>query len=101
MKTLKIARVIAGVTAFLAVVGIVFMFIFADYAMSVGLNDFNLLGSLFIFFMSTLYALAVDAEINRRNTHVEAMHKVYTNTLNQCIWMMVALLLFSIPCLFL
>jgi len=77
------------------------MLIFAGEAMEMGLNDYNLLGSLFIFFMATLYTLAVDAEINRRSTESEAMQKVYQTTLNQCIWMMVALLLLSIPCLFL
>lgn len=98
---LKVARGIAAGTAVLAGLGVLGMLIFAGEAMEMGLNDFNLLGSLFIFFMATLYTLAVDAEINRRSTESEAMQKVYQTTLNQCIWMMVALLLLSIPCLFL
>lgn len=98
---LKVARGIAAGTAVLAGLGVLGMLIFAGEAMKMGLNDYNLLGSLFIFFMATLYTLAVDAEINRRSTESEAMQKVYQTTLNQCIWMMVALLLLSIPCLFL
>lgn len=98
---LKVARGIAAGTAVLAGLGVLGMLIFAGEAMEMGLNDYNLLGSLFIFFMATLYTLAVDAEINRRTTDSEAMQKVYQTTLNQCIWMMVALLLLSIPCLFL
>lgn len=98
---LKVARAIAAGTAVLAGLGMLGMLIFADEAMEMGLNDYNLLGSLFIFFMATLYTLAVDAEISRKNTDSEAMQKVHQTTLNQCIWMMVALLLLSIPCLFL
>lgn len=101
MNTLKLARVIAGGTAILAGLGVIGMMIFAGEAMEMGLNEYNLLGSLFIFFMATLYTLAVDAEISRRSTDSEAMQKVHQTTLNQCIWMMVALLLLSIPCLFL
>jgi hypothetical protein len=98
---LKVARGIAAGTAVLAGLGVIGMMIFSDYAMERGLNEYNLLGSLFIFFMGTLYTLAVDAEISRRSTESEAMQKVHQTTLNQCIWMMVALLLLSIPCLFL
>ena len=98
---LKVARGIAAGTAVLAGLGVLGMMIFAGKAMEMGLNDYNLLGSLFIFFMATLYTLAVDAEISRRNTESEAMQKVHLTTLKQCIWMMVALLLLSIPCLFL
>ena len=98
---LKVARGIAAGTAVLAGLGVIGMMIFSDYAMERGLNEYNLLGSLFIFFMGTLYTLAVDAEISRRNTESEAMKKVHQTTLKQCIWMMVALLLLSIPCLFL
>lgn len=98
---LKIARGIAAGTAVLAGLGVIGMMIFSDYATEIGLNEYNLLGSLFMFFMATLYTLAVDAEISRRNTESEAMQKVHQTTLKQCIWMMVALLLLSIPCLFL
>lgn len=101
MNILKLARGIAFSTAILAGLLTVGMLIFAGYAMEMGLNDYNLLGCLFIFFMSALYALAVDAKIREEATDIKAVKKVHRTTLNQCIWMMVVLLLLSIPCLFL
>lgn len=101
MNILKLARGIAFSTAILAGLLTVGMLIFAGYAMEMGLNDYNLLGCLFIFFISALYALAVDAKIREEATDIKAVKKVHQTTLNQCIWMMVALLLLSIPCLFL
>lgn len=98
MSTLKLVRGIAFSTAILAAVGMIFIMI---YGLQVGLNDYNLLGSLAIFFISSLYAIAVDAEINKRSTESEAMKKVHQTTINQCIWMMVFLLGMSTLCLFL
>lgn len=98
MNTLKLVRGIAFSTAILAAVGMIFIMI---YGLQVGLNDYNLLGSLAIFFISSLYAIAVDAEISKRNAESEAMKKVHQTTIKQCIWMMVFLLCMSILCLFL
>jgi len=47
------------------------------------------------------YAIAVDAEISKRNAESEAMKKVHQTTIKQCIWMMVFLLCMSVLCLFL
>ena len=96
MNILKLARGIAFGTAILAGLLTVGMLIFAGYAMEMGLNDYNLLGCLFIFFMSALYALAVDAKIKEEATDIEAVKKVHQTTLNQCIWMMVLLLVGAI-----
>ena len=98
MSTLKLVRGIAFSTAILAAVGMIFIMI---YGLQVGLNDYNLLGSLAIFSISSLYAIAVDAEISKRNTDIEAMKKVHQTTIKQCVWMMVFLLGMSTLCLFL
>jgi hypothetical protein len=98
MNTLKLVRGIAFSTAILAAVGMIFIMI---YGLQVGLNDYNLLGSLSIFCLSALYAIAVDAEISKRGTESEAMKKIHQTTINQCVWMMVFLLCMSILCLFL
>jgi hypothetical protein len=98
MSTLKLVRGIAFSTAILAALGMIFIMI---YGLQVGLNDYNLLGSLAIFFISSLYAIAVDAEISKRSTESEAMKKVHQTTIKQCIWMMVFLLCMSVLCLFL
>ena len=98
MNTLKLVRGIAFSTAILAAFGTVGVMI---YGLEMGLNDYNLLGSLAIFCLSALYAIAVDAEISKRNTDVEAMKKVHQTTITQCVWMMVFLLSVSTLCLFL
>lgn len=98
MSTLKLVRGIAGVTAILAGIGMIVIMI---YGLQIGLNDYNLLGSLVIFCLSALYAIAVDAEISKRNTDVEAMKQVHQTTIKQCVWMMVFLLSVSTLCLFL
>ena len=98
MKTLKLVRGIAFVTAILAAVGLIGIMI---YGLAIGLSDFNLLISLMIFSISSMYAIAVDAEISKRSTDIEAMKKAHQTTINQCIWMMVFLLCISILCLFL
>ena len=98
MNTLKLVRGIAFSTAILAAFGTVGIMI---YGLEMGLNDYNLLGSLVIFCLSALYAIAVDAEISKRNTDVEEMKKLHGTTIKQCIWMMVFLLCMSTLCLFL
>lgn len=98
MNTLKVARVIAFSTAILAAVGVIVIMI---YGLQIGLNDYNLLGSLAIFCLSTLYAIAVDAEISKRNSASDAMKQVHQTTITQCVWMMVFLLGMSTLCLFL
>jgi hypothetical protein len=98
MNTLKLVRGIAFSTAILAAVGMIFIMI---YGLQMGLSDYNLLGSLAIFFISSLYAIAVDAEISKRSTESEAMKKVHQTTIKQCISMMVFLVCMSVLCLFL
>jgi hypothetical protein len=98
MNTLKLVRGIAFVTAILAAVGLIGILI---YGLAIGLNDYNLLICLIIFSMSSMYAIAVDAEISKRITDIEAMKKVHQTTINQCVWMMVFLLGISALCLFL
>lgn len=98
MNTLKLVRGIAFSTAVLAGLGTVSIMLFAE---QIGLNEYNLLGSLAIFFMSSLYAIAVDAEISKRNSESDAMKQVHQTTIKQCIWMMVFLLGMSTLCLFL
>jgi hypothetical protein len=98
MKTLKLVRGIAFSTAILAAFGTVGIMI---YGLEIGLNDYNLLISLAIFCLSALYAIAVDAEISRRNTDVEEMKKLHGTTITQCVCMMIFLLCVSTLCLFL
>jgi hypothetical protein len=98
MKTLKLVRGIAFSTAILAAVGLIGIMI---YGLAIGLNDYNLLICLMVFSISALYSIAVDAEISKRNTEIEAMKKVHQTTIKQCVWMMVFLLCMSTLCLFL
>jgi len=98
MKTLKLVRGIAFSTAILAAVGLIGIMI---YGLEIGLSDFNLLICLMVFSMSALYAIAVDAEISRRNTDVEEMKKLHGTTITQCVCMMIFLLCVSTLCLFL
>jgi hypothetical protein len=98
MRTLKLVRGIAFSTAILAAVGLIGIMI---YGLQVGLNDYNLLICLMVFSISALYSIAVDAEISKRNTEIEAMKKVHQTTIKQCVWMMVFLLCMSTLCLFL
>jgi hypothetical protein len=98
MKTLKLVRGIAFVTAILSAVGLIGILI---YGLAIGLNDYNLLICLIIFCISALYAIAIDAEISKRTTDIEEMKKVHQTTINQCVWMMVFLLGMSTLCLFL
>jgi hypothetical protein len=98
MKTLKLVRGIAFITAILAAVGLIGIMI---YGLEIGLSDFNLLICLMVFSMSALYAIAVDAEISRRNTDVEEMKKLHGTTITQCVCMMIFLLCVSTLCLFL
>ena len=98
MNTLKLVRGIAFGTAILAAVGLIGILI---YGLAIGLSDFNLLVCLMVSSMSSMYAIAVDAEISKRNTDIEAMKKVHQTTINQCVWMMVFLLGMSTLCLFL
>jgi hypothetical protein len=98
MKTLKLVRGIAFVTAILAAVGLIGIMI---YGLAIGLSDYNLLICLIIFSISSMYAIAVDAEISKRTTDIETMKKAHQTTINQCVWMMVFLLGMSTLCLFL
>ena len=98
MNTLKVARAIAFSTSILAAIGMIVIMI---YGLQIGLNDYNLLGSLAIFCLSALYAIAIDAEISKRNTDIEAMKQVHQTTITQCVWMMVFILGVSTLCLFL
>ena len=98
MKTLKLVRGIAFSTAILAAVGLIGIMI---YGLEIGLSDFNLLICLMVFSMSALYAIAVDAEISKRNTDVEEMKKLHGTTITQCVCMMIFLLCVSTLCLFL
>jgi hypothetical protein len=96
---LKVARGIAGGTAMLAGLGTIGMLVFADYALEVGLNDYNLLVSLYIFFISSLQALAIDAIIKKDESNSDAMKNVHQTTVNQCVWMIIVLLCILIVCL--
>ena len=98
MKTLKLVRGIAFSTAILAAVGLIGIMI---YGLAIGLSDFNLLVCLMVFSISSMYAIAVDAEISKRSTESESMKKVHQTTITQCVWMMVFLLSVSTLCLFL
>jgi hypothetical protein len=98
MNTLKLVRGIAFSTAVLAGLGTVGIMI---YGLAIGLSDFNLLVCLMVFSISSMYAIAVDAEISKRSTESESMKKVHQTTITQCVWMMVFLLSVSTLCLFL
>lgn len=99
MNTLKIIRAISLFTAVLAGLGTIGMLVFADYALEVGLNDYNLLVSLYIFFISSLQTLAIDAIIKKDESNSDAMKNVHQTTVNQCVWMIIVLLCVLIVCL--
>ena len=99
MNTLKIIRVISFFTAVLAGLGTIGILVFADYALEIGLNDYNLLVSLYIFFISSLQTLAIDAIIKKDESNSDAMKNVHQTTVNQCVWMIIVLLCVLIVCL--
>jgi hypothetical protein len=101
MNTLKIVRAIAMGTAVLAGVLSICIIVFAGLAVDMGVTDEQFLFTVIIFFISTLYALAIDAMIGRNKAVTTAMKKIHQTTFNQCIVMMIVSIIGALSLVFL
>ena len=88
MNTLKIVRVIAVGTAVLAGVLSICIIIFPTKALDMGITDEQVLVTVIVFLISTLYYLAIDAMIRRDEAVTEDMKRIHQTTLNQVLIMM-------------
>jgi uncharacterized membrane protein len=101
MKTLKIVRAIAMGTALLAGILSVFMIVFTETALRMGITDEQFLVTVIVFLISTLYWLAVDALIRRDKADTEAMKKIHQTTFNQAAVLMIISILGTLSLIFL
>jgi hypothetical protein len=101
MNTLKLVRGIAVGTALLAGILSVLIIIFAGKALEMGVTDNQFLGTVIIFFISTLYWLAVDALIRRDEADTEAMKKIHQTTFNQAAVLMILSVIGALSLVFL
>jgi hypothetical protein len=101
MNTLKLVRAIAMGTAVVAGVICICIIVFAGLAVDMGITDEQFLFTVIIFFISTLYALAIDAMIGRDEAVTAAMKKIHQTTFNQCIVMMIVSIIGALSLVFL
>jgi len=101
MNTLKLVRAIAVGTAVLAGVICICIIVFAGLSIDMGVTDEQFLFTVIIFFISTLYALAIDAMINRDRAATAAMKKIHQTTFNQCVVMMIVSIIGALSLVFL
>jgi uncharacterized membrane protein len=101
MNTLKLVRAIAVGTALLAGILSVFMIVFTETALDMGVTDEQFLITVIVFLISTLYWLAVDALIRRDEAESEAMKKIHQTTFNQAAVLMIISILGTISLVFL
>ena len=101
MNTLKIVRAIAMGTAVVAGVICICIIVFAGLAVDMRVTDEQFLFTVIIFFISTLYALAIDAMINRDRAATAAMKKIHQTTFNQCVVMMIVSIIGALSLVFL
>ena len=101
MNTLKVVRGIAVGTALLAGILSVLIIIFAGKALEMGITDEQFSFTVIIFFISTLYWLAVDAIIRRDEADTEAMKKIHQTTFNQAAVLMIISIIGTLSLVFL
>ena len=101
MNTLKVVRAIAVGTAVLATVLSICIIVLVGLSIDIGATDEKFLFTVMIFFISTLYALAVDAMIARDEAVTPAMKKIHQTTFNQCVVMMIVSILGALSLVFL
>jgi len=101
MNTLKLVRAIAVGTALLAGILTILIILFAGTALRMGVTDGQFLVTVIVFFISTLYWLAVDALIRRDAAETEAVKKIHQTTFNQAAILMILCILGSISLVFL
>jgi uncharacterized membrane protein len=101
MNTLKLVRAIAVGTALLAGILSVLIIMFAGTALEMGVTDEQFLVTIIVFFISTLYWLAVDALIRRDAAETEAMKKIHQTTFNQAAVLMIICIIGTLSLVFL
>lgn len=99
MKTLKVVRAIAVGTAVLAGVTSICIIIFPSEASEV--TDGQFLVNNFVFLISTLYYLAIDAIIRRDEAVTENMKKIHQTTFNQAAVLMILSIIGTLSLVFL
>ena len=101
MNTLKLVRVIAVGTAFLAGVISVFILMSTSTAFDMGITDGQFLVTVIVFLISTLYYLAIDAMIRRDEAVTEDMKKIHQTTFNQAAVLMILSIIGTLSLVFL
>jgi hypothetical protein len=101
MNTLKLVRVIAIVTAFLAGVISVFILMSASTAFDMGITDGQFLVTVIVFLISTLYYLAIDALIRRDEAITEDVRRIHQTTFNQAAILMILSIIGTLSLVFL
>ena len=101
MNTLKVVRAIAVGTAVLAGVISICIIIFSSKALDMGVTDGQFLVNNFVFLISTLYYLAIDAIIRRDEAVTENMKKIHQTTFNQAAVLMIVSILGALSLVFL
>ena len=101
MNTLKLVRVIAVGTAFLAGVISVFILMSTSTAFDMGITDGQFLVTVIVFLISTLYYLAIDAMIRRDEAVTEDMKKIHQTTFNQAAVLLILSIIGTLSLVFL
>jgi uncharacterized membrane protein len=101
MNTLKLVRIIAVGTSIVAGVLSIFILVFTESALDIGVTDEQFLVTVIVFLISTLYWLAVDALIRRDEADTEAMKKIHQTTFNQAAVLMIISILGTLSLIFL
>lgn len=96
MNTLKIARGIAFLTTVASGVISAIILIAPAYALENNINDQMMIGTLWVFFTSTLYTMAINAVIQAEEAELEAVKKIYETTYKQSVVLMICSTLFLI-----
>ena len=101
MNTLKLVRVIAVGTAFLAGVISVFILMSTSTAFDMGITDGQFLVTVIVFLISTLYYLAIDAMIRRDEAVTEDARRIHQTTFNQAAVLLILSIIGTISLVFL
>jgi uncharacterized membrane protein len=101
MNTLKLVRVIAVGTAFLAGVISVFILMSTSTAFDMGITDGQFLVTVIVFLISTLYYLAIDAMIRRDEAVTEDARRIHQTTFNQAAVLLILSIIGTLSLVFL
>lgn len=101
MKTLKLVRAIAVGTAVLAGILSVYILVATGTALRMGITDEQFVITVIVFFISTLYWLAIDAMIKRDEAVTEAVRKIHQTTFNHAATLLIICILGTLSLVFL